>query len=540
LDRRVGGRLLWPVSPLAACAEAPDGRACRAVLAQMQNPFFIGDEPALTQASGWAGAWTSTPSAYAVAAQSAADMAAAVDFARQHRVRLVMKGAGHSYQGTSSASDSLLIWTRSMRDIALHDAFVGMGCADAEPLPAVSLGAGCLWLHAYDAVTTQAGRYVQGGGCTTVGVAGLIQSGGFGSFSKCFGLAAASLLEAEIVTADGVVRTVNACREPDLFWALKGGGGGTFGVVTRLTLRTHPLPDLFGAVFGRIRARSDDACRRLIARFVAFYADHLHTPHSGETARFTPDNSLHITMVFQGLDQSRAEALWAPFLQWLEDNSADYEVQQRPTALALPARRMWDARWLRQNAPDLIASDTRPGAPEEHFVWRGDVAQTGQFIHGYHSRWLPAALLRRDDQPALADALFAASRRWALALHFNKGLAGASDEVIGAARETAIHPGAIDAFALAISAAEGPPAFQGLLGARPDPTAAAARATQAKAAMAALEAVSPAAGSYVVESDYFEEDWQRSFWGANYERLAAIKRRYDPTGIFTVHHGVEA
>ena len=68
-----------------------------------------------------------------------------------------------------------------------------------------------------------------------------MQSGGFGSFSKDYGMAAASLLEAEIVTADGEVRIANACTNPDLFWGLKGGGGGSLGVVTRLTLRdTRP------------------------------------------------------------------------------------------------------------------------------------------------------------------------------------------------------------------------------------------------------------------------------------------------------------
>ncbi len=68
-------------------------------------------------------------------------------------------------------------------------------------------------MHAYNAVTTVAGRYVQGGGCATVGVAGLIQSGGFGSFSKAYGMAAAALLEAEIVTGDGAVRIANACTQ---------------------------------------------------------------------------------------------------------------------------------------------------------------------------------------------------------------------------------------------------------------------------------------------------------------------------------------
>src|SRR5215831_14761501 len=120
-------------------------------------------------------------------------------------------------------------------------------------------GAGAIWMDVYDAVTTRAGRYVQGGGCTTVGVAGLVQGGGFGAFSKGFGTAAANLLEAEVVTADGAVRIANAARNPDLFWALKGGGGGTFGVVTRLTLRTHALPAYVGAVRTMITAASDAA-----------------------------------------------------------------------------------------------------------------------------------------------------------------------------------------------------------------------------------------------------------------------------------------
>ncbi len=90
------------------------------------------------------------------------------------------------------------------------------------------------------------------------------QGGGFGSFSKACGTAAGSLLEAEIVTADGQTRIVNQAREPDLFWALKGGG--TFGVVTRVTLATHVLPTTCGAVTLNLGALSGEAYRRLLAR----------------------------------------------------------------------------------------------------------------------------------------------------------------------------------------------------------------------------------------------------------------------------------
>ena len=181
--------------PLAACEDAPEAATCADVLKNLDNPFYIGDQPGLTQTLGWANAWITKPSVYAVAARNAEDVAAAVNFARENRLRLVVKGGGHSYQGTSNAADSLLVWTRHMNEVTMHDAFVPQGCAGRlAPQPAVTLGAGVIWLHAYDAVTTKAGQYVQGGGCTTVGVAGLVQSGGFGSFSKHYGLAAAGLL----------------------------------------------------------------------------------------------------------------------------------------------------------------------------------------------------------------------------------------------------------------------------------------------------------------------------------------------------------
>ncbi|MGE5149069.1 MAG: FAD-binding oxidoreductase, partial [Rhodospirillaceae bacterium] len=305
----------------------------------------IGDSPALTQTSGWADAWVSTPSAYAVPARSAADVAAAVNFARTHRLRVAVKGGGHSYQGTSNAPDSLLIWTRAMDRIELHDAFVAQGCS-AAPQPAVSLGAGVVWLNAYAAVT-KAGRYVQGGGCTTVGVAGLIQSGGFGSFSKRYGMAAASLLEAEVVTADGAVRIANACSNPELFWALKGGGGGSFGVITRITLKTHDLPPLFGGAFGAIKASSDGAFKKLIERFVAFYRESLFNPTWGESVTFRPGNVLEVTMVFQGIDQDRAASVWKPFLDWVKENSADYTLVQPPMFIHVPARSLWDAAFLK-------------------------------------------------------------------------------------------------------------------------------------------------------------------------------------------------
>lgn len=539
LGRALTGDLVRP-SPLTLdCAGVPVGDSCRALLHHLQNPYFIGDQPSGTQVSGWLDAWEPALSVYAVACRTATDVVAAINFARRHNLRLVVKGGGHSYQGTSNAPDSLLIWTRPMNAITLHDHFVGEGCAGYEqPAPAVTVGSGALWMDVYDAVTTRGGRYVQGGGCATVGVAGLVQSGGFGSFSKCFGTAASSLLEAEVVTADGQVRKANSRSYAELFWALKGGGGGSWGVVTKLTLRTHELPDYFGAAFATIQASSDASFRRLIGRFVEFYARYLCNPHWGESISIREGNVLDISMTSQGLDSEAAGRLWKPFFDWVRASPQDFTFTDEPGTVSRGAREWWDMEARRRRGSTSVIFDDRPGAPATHAWWSGDEEQVGAFLHGYDSAWLPATLLREANRARLADALFAGSRHMAIELHFNKGLAGAPVEVAAATLATATNPAVVDAFALAIVATGGAPRYAGLSGPSSDNAGAHESARKVDRAMAALFEIAPSPGSYVSESNYFNPRWQDAYWGSNYPRLRVIKRRFDPAGLFFVHHGV--
>ena len=130
------------------------------------------------------------------------------------------------------------------------------------------------------------------------------------------------------------------------------------------------------------------------------------------------------------------------------------------------------------------------------------------------------------------------SRHWKVSLHFNKGLAGAPAEEVAAARDTATNPAVLEAFALAIIAGGESPAFPGIPGHEPDVPAARQRAREISNAMDRLRSVVDNGGSYVSESDFFEPSWQQSFWGANYPRLAAAKKKYDPAGLFFVHNGV--
>jgi FAD/FMN-containing dehydrogenase len=536
LKQQVGGRLAPVEFPLAACQASFDSAACQEVVKNIPNPYYVGDQPGLTQTLGWVDAWFSKPSVYVVAAKNAEDVAAAVNFAREHRLRLVVKGGGHSYQGTSNSADSLLIWTRHMDEITMHSDFVPQGCKTA-PQPAVTLGAGVIWMRAYDAVTTKAGKYVQGGGCTTVGVAGLIQGGGFGSFSKRFGTGAANLLEAEVVTADGRIRAANACTNPDLFWALKGGGGGSFAAVTKLTVRVHELPDTMGGAIFHVTAKSDAAFHRLIREFVSFYSEQLFNDRWGEQARFGTDNSLDILMVCHGFSNDETKKAWKPFLDWVAQSPTDYSLERPPILGSIPARYWWDPAWREEHHQPVFKADNRPGAPAGNVWWTGDGGQVSWTLYAYESQWLPSSLLKQDAQGRLADALFAGSRHWEVGLHFNKGLAGAPADVIAAARDTATNPALVDAFALAIIGS-GEGGYPGIKGHEPDVEAARKQAAAVQASMNELRKVAPVPAAYVSESNFFEKDWQHSFWGPNYDRLQKIKTKYDPDGLFFVHHGV--
>ena len=500
----------------------------------LSNPNWISDQPGGTQTSGWLDAWSPCASAFAIKARHAADVAAGIDFARRHNLRITVRGTGHSYLGTSNALDSLLIWTRAMSSVTMHDAFVGQGCEGImTPVPAVSAGAGAVWADLYHAVTVQGGRYVQGGGCMSVGIAGLVQGGGFGIFSKKFGTAASSLLEAEIVTADGDTRIVNASSDPDLFWAIKGGGGGTFGVLTRLTLRTHDLPTHFGSAVGSLLARSDAAFEALVARFVEFYRDELCNPHWGDHVHFGPHNAFELAMVCQGLDEAQAQACWQPFFNWIASQPENFIITDPFAAGAVDARTWWDV-----GRSDLLRKDARPGVPAHRGWSKCDQDEIGVFLHGYDSVWLPAGLLEVGRQHELAAAIFAASRHQMVRLQLAKGLAGAPAASVAATRETATNPTVLDAFALAVVADGEGPAYPGQMRPALDLEAARLNARAIDRAITELRRVAPEGGSYVSETNYFNDNWRADSWGVNYPRLLDVKRRYDPDGRFVVHHGV--
>ncbi|MFD3546805.1 FAD-binding oxidoreductase [Streptomyces sp. NPDC058655] len=159
----------------------------------------------------------------------AGDVAVCLDFARRSAVAVVPRGGGHSYAGWSTRAAGLVVDTGAMAAVAVE----GNG---------VRVGAGAR-LGDLNAALAARGRALPTGLCPSVGIAGLTLGGGLGLASRAHGTTSDRLTGARIVTPDGVVREVAADRDAELYWALRGGGGGNFGVVTELRFDTHPADD---------------------------------------------------------------------------------------------------------------------------------------------------------------------------------------------------------------------------------------------------------------------------------------------------------
>jgi FAD/FMN-containing dehydrogenase len=269
---------------------------------QVSGPVLTPLEPGYDEARAVHNGLVDRRPALIVRSRTAQDVVAALALARRAGLEVSVRGGGHNVAGRAVTDGGVMISLADMKDIAV----------DPEHATATAEG-GVTWGELNDAAGAH-GLAVTGGAVSTTGIAGYTLGGGLGWLMARYGLASDNLLAVQLVTADGEVLEVDASSHPDLFWALRGGGGN-FGVATSFTYRLHPV----GMVTGGLIAHPIEAAPELLR----FYRDAVADAPDDLTVFaglvHAPDGSgakLAALVVFHAGDPDAAERDLAPFTTW--------------------------------------------------------------------------------------------------------------------------------------------------------------------------------------------------------------------------------
>jgi FAD/FMN-containing dehydrogenase len=226
--------------------------AVRQLRDQVRGEIITAEDPGYEEARKVHNAMIDRRPRVIVRCAGADDVVAAVNLARENELDLAVRGGSHSVPGFGTADDAVVI------DLS------GMQAVEVDPETSTARAQGGVTWRVFNDATHVHGLATTGGIISTTGIGGLTLGGGIGYLSRGFGLSCDNLLSVEVVTADGEVLTASERANEDLFWALRGGGGN-FGVVTSFEYRLHPVREIYG---GPILYEPDDA-----ASVLSFYRD---------------------------------------------------------------------------------------------------------------------------------------------------------------------------------------------------------------------------------------------------------------------------
>jgi FAD/FMN-containing dehydrogenase len=413
-----------------------------------------------------------------VRCETADDVAAAIRFARDQGLQIAVRGGAHNGAGLASVDDGLVIDLTPMKSVSVDPS-----------TRTVKVGAGCVWGEV-DAATGPHSLAVPTGIISTTGVAGLTLGGGHGYLARRHGLTIDNLLSAKLVLADGSQIVASADEHPDLFWAIRGGGGN-FGVVTEFTFRAHPLETIVGGPSFWAIEDADELLR--------IYREWLPSAPRNVTGFFNyhtippvkeafPEE-LHLRKVcgvvwaIDGSDEE-AEKAMAPMVSAVEPLL--HGVQRMPIAALNSA---FDGLY----------------GPGDQWYWRGDFVRE------------------------IPDEAVVLNREW------NERMPGFKAGSHLYPVDGAVQDVDADATAFAYRDATWSQVF---IGCDPDP----AKADDLRAwTRGYSEALRPyAAGAGYVNFMMDDEDHGRvkATYGGNYPRLQQVKKEYDPENVFRVNQNI--
>ncbi|EPS33802.1 hypothetical protein PDE_08764 [Penicillium oxalicum 114-2] len=435
------------------------------------NPFLPREIPCLNTAL----------QRYTVNVSGVNDVQKTVQFAQKHKIRLVIRNTGHDYLGKSTAPGGLALWMHNLKNTEhlqyRSSSYVG---------PALRLGAGVQGFEAMAAAHAQ-NKVILTGNCDSVGVVGgYSQGGGHGQLASWVGLAADQVLEWEVVTAAGEHLTVTPEVYSDLFWALSGGGGGTFAVVMSATVKAYPEVSTASAnlTFSGENVAPEvfwDIIRTFVVNITAL-------TDTGAVAIWavTGDHFSLTPITWPGGSVDHLQAGLASTLKMLQENNLTYayHIQQFPS--------FWDC-YMAMNPHSNITE-----------------AQIG-------GRLMPRDVIEYD-----TDGLFMTLRD---IVEMGVVVSGVSLNVSrNSVPENAVNPAWRDA------------AISVVLGTGYNYTSREAnvesQSLMTDVLIPLLTDLSPDSGAYLNEADWNQPDWQSTFYGDNYPLLHQIKQEFDPDGVF--------
>ncbi|KAJ5336750.1 FAD linked oxidase N-terminal [Penicillium brevicompactum] len=515
LNNLLDGALIKTVPLAASCYSSwsqYDSEKCANLTAQWTDSNIHAADPAsvmwplfegrscLPTANATSSCTVGGYSTYSVNVSTVAQIQLAVNFARNSGIRLVIKNTGHDFNGKSSGAGALGIWTHNLKDIEYLENYHN---SDYQG-PAVKLGAGVQAFEVYEHAE-KLGFTVVGGEGKTVGVAGgYVLGGGHSPLSSLYGLAADQVLALEVVLSDGRFVTVSKTSHPDLFWALRGGGGGTFGIVTSIISRVYPKIGVTVSTF-QFSTGTNVSVDTFWAGVRSYFERFPAHADAGTYAYFwvmaTGTNSFTFLMnPFFAVNHTLAEynTLVEPWYNELD--SLGIKVQPNSTYYD----NFYDA-WMSGFPLETVASSTM---------------MTGSRLFP-RSNWEDSKSLNNTFN-TLRETVTAGFPLLAFNMKAELQRGFAANSANSAFRQTLMH--AITSTSWTETTSN----------------------TDIKVKMdhftndilGKWRAVSPDAGAYMSESDIQEPHFQQSFYGSNYKRLYQLKKRYDPSTLFYTPTGV--
>lgn len=436
---------------------------------------------------------------YAINVSDAATAAAGIKFARQKNIRLVIKNTGHDFLGGSQGAGSLALWTHNLKDIE----FLNYSSTTYNG-PAVKIGAGVQFKDLSKLAQARGLRVVTGS-CPTVGAnGGWRQGGGHGPLVSAHGMGADQTLEMEVVTADGKFRKISPTKDADLFWAINGGGAGNWAVVISSTIKAHRDGPVAGSVLF-FDNTYDDKYWAAVEAWTRALVDLNKLPGFASEIFITPDVFALDMATWPGATEAQMIEALTPFYEAVK--ALNITVTKNETAV--------QSTYL-EHYNTYVGSDQ---------IFTRNLTIGGRLVP---RPFVEEGSLVPNLTSALRDMFESTPNTTIYFLGYNASYASA-----GVTPQTnAVLPGWRDAlFLINLVTWSDPRASWGFL----KDTLATINTWQET-----LRRLMPGAGAYINEATFDEDTWKEDYFGSNYDRLAAIKKKYDPDHLLYVRPGVRA